>query len=63
MARNSVQFQKGLSEAQFAVLYGTEDRCRDVVFGWRWPSGFVQDLGSVSVVDRTLTIDEAKGSL
>jgi len=23
MARNKVQFQKGLSEAQFAVLYGT----------------------------------------
>src|SRR5882672_6005823 len=41
MARNKVQFQKGLSEAQFAVLYGTEDRCRAVVFGWRWPSGFV----------------------
>ena len=41
MARNKVQFQKGLSEAQFAVLYGTEDRCRDAVFGWRWPSGFV----------------------
>src|SRR5713101_1989147 len=41
MARNKVQFQKGLSEAQFAVLYGTEDRCRDAVMRWRWPSGFV----------------------
>jgi transposase-like protein len=41
MARNTVQFQKGLSEAQFAVLYGTEDLCRAAVFGWRWPSGFV----------------------
>ena len=41
MARNKVQFQKGLSEAQFAVFYGTEDLCRAVVFGWRWPSGFV----------------------
>src|ERR1700674_3732590 len=41
MARNKVQFQKGLSEARFAILYGTEDRCRDAVFGWRWPSGFV----------------------
>jgi hypothetical protein len=29
MARNKVQFQKGLSEAQFASLYGTEDRCRE----------------------------------
>lgn len=41
MARNKVQFQKGLSEAQFAALYGTEDRCRDALFLWRWPSGFV----------------------
>src|SRR2546423_9981922 len=41
MARNKVQFQKGLSEAQFAVLYGTEDRCREAVMCWRWPSGFV----------------------
>src|SRR5260370_1579731 len=41
MARNKVQFQKGLSEAQFAVLYGTEDQCREALIGWRWPSGFV----------------------
>ena len=27
MARNKVQFQKGLSEAQFDELYGTEERC------------------------------------
>src|SRR6516225_75921 len=41
MARNKVQFQKGLSEAQFASLYGTEDQCRKAVMRWRWPSGFV----------------------
>src|SRR6201984_596333 len=41
MARNKVQFHKGLSEAQFAALYGTEDQCRDAVTQWRWPSGFV----------------------
>src|ERR1700738_2390302 len=41
MARNKVQFQKGLSEAQFAVLYGTEDQCRESVMRWRLPSGFV----------------------
>ena len=40
MARNKVQFQKGLSEAQFAVVYGTEDQCREAVMRWRWPSGF-----------------------
>jgi len=39
--RNTVQFQKGLSEAQFAVLYRTEDQCREAVMRWRWPSGFV----------------------
>ena len=27
----------------------------------RWPSGFVQDLGAVTSVDRTLTVDEARG--
>ena len=41
MARNKVQFQKGISEAQFASLYGTEDQCREAVMRWRWPSGFV----------------------
>ncbi|HQQ75949.1 MAG TPA: CRTAC1 family protein [Thermoanaerobaculia bacterium] len=27
----------------------------------RWPSGFVQDLGSVATVDRTLVVDEGHG--
>jgi enediyne biosynthesis protein E4 len=27
----------------------------------RWPSGALQDLGAVSPVDRTLTVDEARG--
>ena len=40
MARNKVQFQKGLSEADFLTLYGGEDACRAAVFGWRWPDGF-----------------------
>jgi hypothetical protein len=29
----------------------------------RWPSGFVQDLGAIPSIDRTVTIDEAKGFL
>src|SRR3954451_664047 len=41
MAGNSVQFQKGLSEAGFEELYGTEEKCRAVLFAWRWPEGFV----------------------
>lgn len=41
MARNRIQFQKGLSEAQFQALYGSEEKCRALVIGWRWPDGFV----------------------
>lgn len=40
MARNPVQFQKGLSEADFATRYGTEDQCRTALGRWRWPAGF-----------------------
>ena len=40
MARNMVQFQKGLSEAEFAEAYGSEEACRNVVFRLRWPGGF-----------------------
>ena len=28
MARNKVQFQRGLSDVEFERLYGTEDKCR-----------------------------------
>jgi transposase-like protein len=41
MARNRVQFQKGLSEAEFDALYGSEDKCRAAIVAWRWPNGFV----------------------
>ncbi len=41
MARNKVQFQKGLSEPRFHDLYGGEDQCRQALFRWRWPGGFV----------------------
>jgi transposase-like protein len=40
MARNKVQFQKGLSEAAFEALYGSEENCRAVVIASRWPNGF-----------------------
>ena len=40
MARNRVQFQKGLSEAAFEAIYGTEEKCRSVVIASRWPNGF-----------------------
>jgi len=40
MTRNRIQFQKGLSEAQFVHLYGDEEKCRALVTAWRWPGGF-----------------------
>jgi transposase-like protein len=40
MARNVVQFQKGLSEPAFEKRYGTEEQCRAVVIASRWPHGF-----------------------
>lgn len=41
MARNRIQFQKGLSEARFVALYGSEELCRTAIARWRWPDGFV----------------------
>ena len=35
MARNVVQFQKGLSEPAFERLYGTEEQCRAIVVASR----------------------------
>jgi hypothetical protein len=40
MARNAVQFQKGLSEPAFERHYGTEEKCRAVIVAARWPEGF-----------------------
>lgn len=40
MARNRVQFQKGLSEADFDKSYGTEEQCHSALVAWRWPGGF-----------------------
>ena len=41
MARNRIQFQKGLSETRFGTLYGTEGQCRKAIAHWRWPEGFI----------------------
>ena len=41
MPRNPVQFQKGMSDADFEHLYGTEEQCREAIYNWRWPKGFV----------------------
>ena len=41
MARNRVQFQKGYSLTQFMDEYGSEEKCTQALFRWRWPNGFV----------------------
>ncbi len=41
MARNPVQFQKGINLNEFLPLYGTEEQCFDALYRWRWPNGFV----------------------
>lgn len=40
MARNKVQFQKGLSMAEFNRRYGTEELCHAALVKMRWPDGF-----------------------
>ena len=40
MAKNEVQFQKGMSLPTFLQQYGTEEQCREAVFLRRWPQGF-----------------------
>ena len=41
MARNPVQFQKGLGLAAFNALYGSEEQCHAALIQMRWPDGFV----------------------
>jgi hypothetical protein len=41
MAKNRVQFQKGLSLPDFFAAYGSEAQCAETLFRWRWPLGFV----------------------
>jgi len=40
MARNAIQFQKGLSLSEFIRLYGTEEQCESALEKVRWPDGF-----------------------
>jgi hypothetical protein len=41
MAKNPVQFQKGLSLSEFLGAHGTEQQCEQALYQWRWPDGFV----------------------
>lgn len=40
MAKNKIQFQRGLSLTHFLAKYGTEEQCREALFRFRWPKGF-----------------------
>ncbi len=40
MAANKVQFQRGLSMAEFLEHYGSEDGCEASLIALRWPQGF-----------------------
>lgn len=39
--KNKIQFQKGVSLAEFFKDYGTEIQCREALFQWRWPQGYI----------------------
>ena len=41
MAMNRVQFQRGLSMADFLNRYGSENECESALVASRWPQGFV----------------------
>lgn len=41
MAKNKIQFQRGLSLTEFLSQYGAEQQCHDAFFRMRWPAGFI----------------------
>jgi len=41
MAKNKIQFQRGLSLNQFFSQYGTEQQCHAALFRMRWPLGYI----------------------
>jgi len=40
MAKNKIQFQRGMSLPDFMDQYGTEENCRTALFQLRWPNDF-----------------------
>ena len=41
MAKNKIQFQRGLSLTEFLSRFGKEKPCRQALVRWRWPKGFI----------------------
>ncbi len=60
MAMNRIQFQRGMSLAEFLRCFGSEEQCAAAVKAARWPKGFVcprcgsPEHGSVRQAGRTL---------
>ena len=49
MSKNKVQFQSGYSLPELFHDYGTEEQCRQAIFNWKWPDGFVcPECGTMS---------------
>src|SRR4249920_1669774 len=40
MTMNRVQFQRGLSMAEFMNLYASDEQCETALIASRWPHGF-----------------------
>ena len=45
MACNWVQFRQGCRLVQFMHEYGSDERCTETPFRWRWPNGFICPRG------------------
>ena len=41
MKKNMIQFQKGYSLPELYRDYGSEEQCRQALYDWRWPKGFI----------------------
>ena len=41
MAENKIQFQEGYSLFELFDNYGTDEQCRQALFEWKFPDGFV----------------------
>lgn len=41
MSKSQVQFQSGYSLLELFSEYGTEEQCRQSLFDWKWPDGFI----------------------
>ena len=49
MCKNTVQFQHGYSLLDLFKDYGTDEQCREALFKWKWPQGFIcPECGSSS---------------